>query len=470
MSAYVTDKNQIYTAGEMVYVKVPEGNFDNKKIIDGRIDITDSALQDYNQEYTLNGTVVYPATLPADLESIAKNYNAFCLSADILTFVEEQKDQSYAISATFTNNLISGEEQQTYVLKSEDLLDNGLSFGRITTCEKYFDISNGLLKSLDSVQITKNGDFKLFEITNVKIRLCNKLDLSDKPYVLSIAALDGNELTKKYPTLTLSASFRSKGKSILDPNTCTCKWFKRADSADKWKQIGNGNYKTIIEVDRSEVPISATYKLEVVYKNETIVDYITIYNKDIDDQYKDFSIVKETEGERTYYKVNKGYFGDWYLLLDNGDKPVHIESTKENTFEITEYLKYTTVSLWTSVYINDQIIYYFDETINNSDKSLDCEVSFYGDNVFYYDKNGDIEIIDSDKTRTLRATLNWKENRGNRYAIQWLLGDQILKIGSENGYTSETSQVENVYIKDDKKLKCVIILKRNMIIRRQTMF
>ena len=54
MSAYSTDKDQIYVAGEMVYVKIPEGNFDNKKIIDGRIDITETALQDYNQEYTLN--------------------------------------------------------------------------------------------------------------------------------------------------------------------------------------------------------------------------------------------------------------------------------------------------------------------------------------------------------------------------------------------------------------------------------
>ena len=101
MSAYSTDKDQIYVAGEMVYVKIPEGNFDNKKIIDGRIDITETALQDYNQEYTLNGTIIldYEKTITDDyeinfknieLENIAKNYDAICLSADILTFVEER--------------------------------------------------------------------------------------------------------------------------------------------------------------------------------------------------------------------------------------------------------------------------------------------------------------------------------------------------------------------------------------------
>ena len=101
MSAYSTDKDQIYVAGEMVYVKIPEGNFDNKKIIDGRIDITETALQDYNQEYTLNGTIIldYEKTIThgyeinfknIDLENIAKNYDAICLYADILTFVEER--------------------------------------------------------------------------------------------------------------------------------------------------------------------------------------------------------------------------------------------------------------------------------------------------------------------------------------------------------------------------------------------
>ena len=104
MSAYSTDKDQIYVAGEMVYVKIPEGNFDNKKIIDGRIDITETALQDYNQEYTLNGTIIldHEKTITdaceidfkdgIELENIAKDYDAICLSADILTFVEERAD------------------------------------------------------------------------------------------------------------------------------------------------------------------------------------------------------------------------------------------------------------------------------------------------------------------------------------------------------------------------------------------
>ena len=476
MSAYSTDKDQIYVAGEMVYVKIPEGNFDNKKIIDGRIDITETALQDYNQEYTLNGTIIldYEKTVTddyeidfnddnnnnIDLENIAKDYDAICISADILTFVEERADdQSYAISATFTNNLIDTKEQQTYVLKSSDLLDEGLSFGEITTCKKYFDISNGLLKSLDKITIEKQGEFKLFEIKNIKIRLCNKLDLSNKPYILSITSFDGNEFTEKYSQLGLTANFRSKGKSILDPNTCTCKWFKRSDNADKWKQISDGSYTTAITVEKTDVPISATYKLEVVYHNEILVDYITIYNRDT--KYKDFAITKETEGENTYYKTNTGYFGDWYILLDNGSKPEVVKGIKAKQFDITQYLKYTSVSFWTTVYNDDgKVIYYFDDIINNSDKSLDCEVSFYGDNIFYYDKNGDIEIIDSDKTRVLRASLKWKENRGNRYAIQWLLGDRVLKIGEHNAYTSENSQIENVYIKDDKKLEVYYNLKK----------
>ena len=153
-------------------------------------------------------------------------------------------------------------------------------------------------------------------------------DLSSSPYVLSIASFDGNELTEKYSQLGLTANFRSKGKSILDPNTCTCKWFKRADNADKWKQISDGNYTTAIIVKKGDVPISATYKLEVVYHNEILVDYITIYNRDT--EYKDFAITKETEGENTYYKTNTGYFGNWYVLLDNGSKPEVIQGTKEN--------------------------------------------------------------------------------------------------------------------------------------------
>lgn len=466
MSAYSTDKSQIYAAGEMVYVKVPEGNFDNKKIIEGRIDIADSALYDYSQQYTLNGPIILELSpdknvteLNIDLENIAKKYDAICLSADIFTLVSKRNNQSYAISATFTNNLISETEQQDYALKSQDLLNEGLSFGQMTNCEKYFDISNGLLKSLDKITITKTGEFELFEIKNIKIRLCNKLDLSSKPYILSIVSAQGNEFTSKYSSLTLSASFRSKGKSILDPNICTCKWFKRAGNESKWEQI-DGNYKTLITVNKNDVPISATYKLEVIYKNETIVDYITLYNRDT--EYPNFSIVKETEGERTYYVVNeKYYFGDWYVLLDNGTEPIKINGTKENSLEITKYLKYTTISFWTSVYNSDnKIIYYFDDVINNSNESLDCDISFYGDNVFYYDKNGDIEIIDSDKMRILRASLKWKENRGNRYAIQWLLGDKVLGIGAENAYTSPNSQIENVYIKDNVKLEVYYNLKK----------
>ena len=60
----------------------------------------------------------------------------------------------------------------------------------------------------------------------------------------------------------------------------------------------------------------------------------------------------------------------------------------------------------------------------------------------------------------MRASLKWKENRGNRYAIQWLLGDRVLKIGEHNAYTSENSQIENVYIKDDKKLEVYYNLKK----------
>lgn len=281
-SVYSDDLNKTYRVDENVYVKIPQGNFSNKKFIQGRV--TDYKLSEeeinkiqnsieevgptfdyfykydwqksygviagapqgssHSYEYIIDGPPEIQSSQYNGLfQQYAKKYEYIRISAEFLTALHSEHTQgNYGIEIEFyanDNTIVK------YRLDFNEFIGDPYRFSVYSPQSVIVKVQKNYLMGLKSIKLfeenfiydryVKNGQVTTEQNTthenifvkNIKLQYVEVLDLSNNLFYLTIQTPKGNLLTTGTPTIDLVGRLVYQGKSILDRQNCVCKWFKR---------------------------------------------------------------------------------------------------------------------------------------------------------------------------------------------------------------------------------------------------
>lgn len=283
-SAFAENPDNTYDVGEAVYIKVPEGDFSNKKFITSTVssqsltegqmlelqnsvfelsplfDEMYGGLYDRRKTYGViagmpegqTGSYDYIYQGPQNFQSngyhglfqqYAGMYDLIRIKASFMTqFYDVHNKGSYGIEVEFYTYQ---DDPVTYTLDLNSF--NGDPYGLTVFSPQYIIVKTqkNYLMGIKSIKLfernfeydrlIKNGQVTADQNTTVpnifvkdiEIQYVDVKDLTDSNYYLMIKGLNGIALTNNISTLELLGRLVYKGKDIMDEKTCQCKWFVR---------------------------------------------------------------------------------------------------------------------------------------------------------------------------------------------------------------------------------------------------
>ena len=331
----------VYPKGTNVYVKIPGGDFTQKKIIEGKVSATSYSEEEYanlsqqiidmGEIYTDSAEYGILAYAPESSEyyekviyendnleddlifsSLLTNYPNIMISADFKTqfygttvagnyglkieFQEKETGITYIRRLDITN--FSGSIYD-YEIYSPQYAIYNLSNYNIQGIKKITFFQERFLR-YDTVFNIYNEPIKIYDtdpnifIQNIRINFVDIQDSTKDLYYVGISAPQGLSLIKDSDEINLKGVLYYAGKDIMDQKSCECYWYKQNPSIlsgnegyDKragagWELI-KGNDFNNLTITGKDVYQQMRYKLVVVY-NSTItlskdVRVIKYYNE-----------------------------------------------------------------------------------------------------------------------------------------------------------------------------------------------
>lgn len=503
-SAFAQDTTKSFSVGDNVYVTVPEGDFDNKKMITG---VIRSSSLSYSEINELNSWVVESsptfdnmygysdeseygviAGAPSDdpnskfvifEASDDTPHNLFAqyaltnelirIRASFLTrFHMEHTQGNYGLEIRF----FTKGDPVVFRLDVSSFLGNPYSYTVYSPQTIIIQVPMGYLTGLQSITLfeenfvydryVENGlvtdrenttNANIF-VSNIELGFVKAVDALGAPYRLDIIAPQGRFLTTTTTTINLVGRLAHEEQNIMSESNCTCRWFERdvsvmvgdeeydKDAGVGWKPVTTNDFN-ILTLQLSDVPYLSEYKLVTVYNNSTILP-TTEEVQNLTVGY-DLALVQDTRGEDLVIYINdSNLVGDWYALYPDGNYQLIAE--KQNEIVANDFLNYSSVTFYCGVY-DEAVTRYIatlPHTITASDSADDITISYVGDDTFRYDANGDIAIEDAERKRTLQVTLAWRDGVATSYTVEWI-GPDGQKLTSQP-YNPSESMMEKISI------------------------
>lgn len=294
-SAYSSDVTKTYKIDEQVYVKIPESNFGNKKVITGtvsnqslsniQINELQNSIFDISPDFNDIYGNLYDKTIPhgviAGISPGDPNSYSYVYQAN--NFIENGLFQQYAnkyelirIKASFLTQFHSEHEKGNYGLDIEFYAKGEDNKIDVVTYRMDLNTFNGMPYRLSVyspqqtiIQVQKNyllglKSIKLFEedfeydtlikdgqitdeknttvpnifVKDVSLQYVEIKDLSESNYYLTITAPKGIAFTESLTQLELQGKLIAGGKDIMSADTCKCTWFVK----DLSVMVGEENY------------------------------------------------------------------------------------------------------------------------------------------------------------------------------------------------------------------------------------
>lgn len=506
-SAFANDLSYIYDIGDNIYLKIPEGNFSNKKFIENKVNNKSISENDYNSlensispigptwdtfyNYNLNAVgVIAGAPKGEDSEEYifkwedskyphdpflqySNNYELIRISAEFKTNLYNYHTKgNYGVELTF---FTKNNEDVSYRLEISAFNGNPYELNVFTKQEVIIKAQKNYLTGLKSIKLfeedfdydryIKNGelgeynkDIENIFVKNIKIDYVERKNLLDNLYYLRIKTPKGKLFTNTILDLTLEGELIYNGQSILTKDNSVCQWFERDyeimighESYNKnagfgWKEIASDF--NILSINKKQVPYEKQYKLLVTYNDKVIMsEEIVVSNNDT---IYNCGIQQVTEGDDiklviNNYKDDKTLVGKWYYSLPDGSYR-QLSQEKLNSIQVKDFLLYSTVTFYCSIYDEDILIATRLHTIVNSSSEEDLTITYIGEDNFRYDANGDITIEDSEKERTIECKLAWKEGYGTSYTLKWISPDGTELTPGNIGVDPENSMISNLWV------------------------
>lgn len=510
-SAFSNNTSILYEIGDKVLVKIPEGDFTNKKIIESKSngDISSNGDNSINNDYLIN--VIEPSwdefynyqpeneySLISGIEpnqkiiysyqnesnTIFQNYNTFYdkiqIKASFKTnFLNTHNKGNYGIKIILkVKNILDQSEQLiAYSLDTSSFIGAPYNYNSYSEQSVQIEVEKNSLINLDSIiffqenmEVDKNiiynedGTISYNEITDIpnifvkdiKLNFIELVDYSKSKYYLSISTPKGiSFVDNNYESLSLLPVLRYYGK-VINSNDYTCEWFKEdlsitAANENYNSKAGAGwlfinNEHDLIILKNNEIMIDRNYKLIVTYKEETIL------SKEINIRFfkEQFAIEQQNNNENISLTVfdileNKEYNNNvrWYVRKPDNAYSLFGDGNP-NSIIINEYLIYSYIIFYASIKNElGQVIAQKSILIQRKQDSSDININFKGTDIYHYDANGDITILDADQDKTLTVKILSKSGQALSYRISWFINNVII---SNTELNPKNSMFEKIWV------------------------
>lgn len=336
-SAFSEDTSKSYSVDDIIYVKVPEGNFSNKKLITSLVtakslssaqisDLTNSVFEvspafdalygnayDPSESYGVIagapageiGSSVYifqndeeynPNGYHGLFQQYTNNYEYIRVKASFLTqFHNVHSKGNYGIEVEFYTK---DNSSVSYRLDLQNFNGNPYGFSVYSPQSIILKAQKNYLMGLKSIKlfeedfvydkIVKNGivtDEENTTVANIfvkdiSLQYVDLQDLSDTSYYLTISAPKGIAFTDKVPTLELIGRLIYNGNDIMDSKNCVCQWYERDLSvvigSDKYVKAAGFGWKKMDKQTSDTLTLDAT---DVLYQQR--YKLVVVYNNNV---------------------------------------------------------------------------------------------------------------------------------------------------------------------------------------------
>lgn len=336
-SAFSEDTSKSYSIKDVVYVKVPEGNFSNKKLITSLVtakSLSDAQLSDltnsvfevsptfdalYDGAYDASQSYGVIAGTPAGeigsstyifqnseeyeqngyhglFQQYSNNYEYIRLKASFLTQFHNIHNQgNYGIEVEFYTKDNSSVK---YRLDLQNFNGNPYGFSVYSPQQIILKAQKNYLMGLKSIRlfeedfvydkIVKNGIVTDEEnrtvanifVKDISLQYVDMQDLSDTTYYLTISAPKGIAFTDKVSSLNLVGRLIYNGEDIMDSKKCVCQWYERDLSvvvgSDEYSKSAGFGWRKIAGQTSSSLALDAT---DILYQQK--YKLVVVYNDSI---------------------------------------------------------------------------------------------------------------------------------------------------------------------------------------------
>ena len=336
-SAFSEDTSKSYSIKDVVYVKVPEGNFSNKKLITSLVtakSLSDAQLSDltnsvfevsptfdalYDGAYDASQSYGVIAGTPAGeigsstyifqnseeyeqngyhglFQQYSNNYEYIRLKASFLTQFHNVHNQgNYGIEVEFYTKDNSSVK---YRLDLQNFNGNPYGFSVYSPQQIILKAQKNYLMGLKSIRlfeedfvydkIVKNGIVTDEEnrtvanifVKDISLQYVDMQDLSDTTYYLTISAPKGIAFTDKVSSLNLVGRLIYNGEDIMDSKKCVCQWYERDLSvvvgSDEYSKSAGFGWRKIAGQTSSSLTLDAT---DILYQQK--YKLVVVYNDNI---------------------------------------------------------------------------------------------------------------------------------------------------------------------------------------------
>lgn len=499
LSAFAKDDKTAYDINDTVYVKVPEGDFDNKLIIDYKLrgsdlsmseidelrnstfEVSDDLLKDNNNfskglkittgkdaegnEFKCSPITIIDENFTKNFTYYSNKYEYIKIKATfrtnfIKTFVkgnyglrfdffsdETNSQYSYCLDSTgFNGNpyALMSESEQEVVIQIPTLKFNG----SLSVC-LYQNMENDYTKSPtvnNSNPINKDSQKYNIFVKDIKLFFMEKVDLFNLPYYFRVKALQGNDCAKR--DLSFSPQLLSNGVEVSSNSTIT--WYEQDLTVD----VASNNYDRAAGVGWKKIQTTVANPdnetAPCIYNNSLYVPENSI------PQIKRFKVIA-TYDKSTFDKVievvNSAIINPYSLVYENDKLKVQNATGKSitwyyavgtSTFAKIDDNKTDTLSLANyTKYINVKFYCVIDDTILEYDYTNEIveeiTVTYDGTSMFKYDASGKIDDTIYSSEYALTAKVAFQNGLSDKqYEIKWYAPD-----GNELVVTDQKHEIKN---------------------------
>lgn len=499
VDVYSENTDKVYKTGDTVYVKIANGDFSAKKMIEGKASSDTSLLESQIQNLKNYLIPVSPvikvnfnnakeigliAGISGSLEinsftydiqnfSILSNlYDIVQIEAKFRTaFSSDSQNGNYGIKIKFN---LSEEEDIEYILDTSSFRGNFYNYnsGAIQTVQ--LQIPKGTLKSIDSIiffeNMEKDGEnsekANIF-VENINISFLEAIDFTEYEYYLYVNALQGYEFTENINLLQYQARCLRKGEDISEESEYQIYWYKKNAPSDG-KTYAGSNWALIETKDQNANEYLDNNILCVNKVNDISNSLYKVILKDEEDLFleKEFTVYntkiqlpkilqKTNLQEKTTSLFLENNPNNYTTLWESNGQKI----TKDKDSEGKEIEQITIKnSDFTSNFL--EIICYFYQNknyIGNTkyllapvEEDKDIDVIFDGIEFYQYDVNGDIFLEDALREKLLRVQVQAKEGYAAQIAnTTYSIGDTIIRNQASN---PENSMLQEVWVDSENNI------------------
>ncbi len=375
-SAFSANPTITYEEEDSVYVKIPQNDMSQRKIIEG-IAHGEKTLTNIIEQQTAVNLIgpawekfygyhamdefgicagvdedhrnffryIYQAPIDAIGDAFFQNYSSkykqIRFSASFLTrFLGQHSRGNYGLIVTFRVNTAddNGISKVSYRLDINNFVGSPYGYTTWSPQSIIIDVQNNYLLGLDSILLfqedfdldtTYNFDGQIISqndgntdnfnilVKDIELSFVELIDLTKDIYYLDIATTEGISFMNSTDILPLTGKLKYQGKDIMSEKTCNCYWYKENPQImighEKYDKLAGPGWELIKTADFNQLEVSAE---DVPYH----ADYklIVIYNK--------VTLTKEI----TLYNYNSLYNFSLVQETNGSDISLRIQNNKNN--------------------------------------------------------------------------------------------------------------------------------------------